>query len=451
MTDLRRQRRDGQRGFALLLIFAFAAIAAIGIYLELPRAVFESARAKEELLVERGQQYQLAIRRYYVKNKTYPQSLEALEETAGLRYLRRRYKDPMTGEEDWRLIHIGPAGYTDSKVHKPVDPTAEQKEVRSSSISEGYQVGQQVSAGGDKGIQGVAMRRRPGDHLTPGAELATEPPPDPNAAPVDPNAPPPGELDAAGNPPEEAPAEGEAENANDPNAPPPPPPTPGGESFVPNPANPPVPGAQPGTPVPGITSNPLFGVSPVSNPGGGPQPPNPANPAIRAINNLLTNPRQSGPGTPGAAVPTGGAPNPVLGAANQQAGGFTGGIAGVASKYEGEGIKLINERSKIDEWEFLFDYRQMQQNAAGAQAAGGVPGQQSAAPGSPGAFGGGSQAPGSGPRPGGNPSSGQSGGQSGGGGIFGGNATGGIFGGGGSATPTPKPTPAPAPPKRPRP
>jgi hypothetical protein len=31
------------------------------------------------------------------------------------------------------------------------------------------------------------------------------------------------------------------------------------------------------------------------------------------------------------------------------------GIAGVASKYEAEGIMVINQRRKINEWEFIFD------------------------------------------------------------------------------------------------
>jgi hypothetical protein len=32
-----------------------------------------------------------------------------------------------------------------------------------------------------------------------------------------------------------------------------------------------------------------------------------------------------------------------------------GGIAGVASKYEAEGIMVINDRTAINEWEYIFD------------------------------------------------------------------------------------------------
>jgi len=55
------------------------------------------------------------------------------------------------------------------------------------------------------------------------------------------------------------------------------------------------------------------------------------------INNLLTQPRPGG-------MPTG-MPGATIG----------GGVAGVASKYEAEGIMVINQRTKINEWEYIFD------------------------------------------------------------------------------------------------
>ena len=55
------------------------------------------------------------------------------------------------------------------------------------------------------------------------------------------------------------------------------------------------------------------------------------------IGNLVTQPRPGG-------MPTG-MPGATLG----------GGIAGVASKYEAEGIMVINDRTAINEWEYIFD------------------------------------------------------------------------------------------------
>jgi len=57
------------------------------------------------------------------------------------------------------------------------------------------------------------------------------------------------------------------------------------------------------------------------------------------ISNLLTTPRQ---------------PPSQLGGTPQ--GGGTG-LAGVASNAKGEGIHLINERSKYQEWEFVYDLK----------------------------------------------------------------------------------------------
>jgi hypothetical protein len=63
-------------------------------------------------------------------------------------------------------------------------------------------------------------------------------------------------------------------------------------------------------------------------------------------------------GTPAqsAASPFGSATNntgtPITGTTGQVIGG---GIAGVATKIDGEGIKLYNERTKYKEWEFIYD------------------------------------------------------------------------------------------------
>src|SRR5947209_5107332 len=115
---MRRRKQEG--GFALLLVFALSAAIAIMIYSELPRAAFESQRAKEELLIERGHQFTRAIQLYASAFKKYPNSLDDLEKNTKQRFLRRRYIDPMTGKDEWRLVHVNAVGVlTDSKVTKP--------------------------------------------------------------------------------------------------------------------------------------------------------------------------------------------------------------------------------------------------------------------------------------------------------------------------------------------
>jgi hypothetical protein len=121
----RRSRSDSERGFALLFIFVLMAGIAIGMLMELPRVAFETQREREEMLIERGEQYQRAIGLYVKTIKRYPAKIEDLESTNNMRFLRRRYIDPMTGKDEWRLIHVGPNGQLlDSLVKKPTQTTA---------------------------------------------------------------------------------------------------------------------------------------------------------------------------------------------------------------------------------------------------------------------------------------------------------------------------------------
>jgi hypothetical protein len=112
--------RGAERGSALLIVFVFAAIIAIMLYKELPVAVFEARRQKEQLLVDRGNEYVHAIRLYVRKIGRYPGSIDQLEDTNRMRFLRHKFKDPFTGKDDWRLLHAGPGGaLLDSKISTP--------------------------------------------------------------------------------------------------------------------------------------------------------------------------------------------------------------------------------------------------------------------------------------------------------------------------------------------
>ena len=110
MRKLTPSRYRQDRGFALLVVLAMAAAVALLLYKELPRAVFESQRTKEDMLVERGEEYKTGIRRYYAKFRRPPATMDELESSNGIRFLRRRYKDPFTGKDEWKLIKIDGAG-----------------------------------------------------------------------------------------------------------------------------------------------------------------------------------------------------------------------------------------------------------------------------------------------------------------------------------------------------
>ncbi len=111
--------RRGERGFALLVVMLMAAAIAFSLYIQIPRYAFETMREREQLLQDRGNQYKRAIQVYYGVNKRYPARLEDLEKSNDKRFLRRRYKDPMTGKDEWRLIHTNGSALTDSLVQKP--------------------------------------------------------------------------------------------------------------------------------------------------------------------------------------------------------------------------------------------------------------------------------------------------------------------------------------------
>ena len=73
-----------------------------------PTKCRRSARWKRNSIF-RGEEYARAIQKFYRKFGVYPPSIDALVQTNGLRFLRRVYKDPITGK-DFRVISIGPDG-----------------------------------------------------------------------------------------------------------------------------------------------------------------------------------------------------------------------------------------------------------------------------------------------------------------------------------------------------
>ena len=139
-----------------------ASIIAISLYVVLPRVSFEAQRDKEGLLIERGEQYERGIELYVRKFKRYPAKMEDLDNANGIRFLRHHYTDPMTGKDEWRLIHAGPGGVLlDSLVKKDTDK--DKKQATQSSISE------LLGTGGlpepTEGAANPALRKRPSDQL----------------------------------------------------------------------------------------------------------------------------------------------------------------------------------------------------------------------------------------------------------------------------------------------
>lgn len=177
------KRRNGESGFALLLIFVLAAGIAIAMMTQLPRVCFETMRDREQTLIDRGEQYKRGIGLYVKKFGRYPGKIEDLENTNNIRFLRRRYKDPMTGKDEWRMVHAGPGGVLlDSLVKKQPGVGPDGKPLQGSNMG---QSGTTSGLGTGSSFTGLGnasgMNANPGN--TTGATGA-------NGAPVDPNAPP---------------------------------------------------------------------------------------------------------------------------------------------------------------------------------------------------------------------------------------------------------------------
>src|ERR1700688_542166 len=100
-----------EQGYVLLAMLLVVAMMAITATIALPAISFEIRRDRELEMVHRGVQYSRAIRAYYKKFGRYPTRLEDLDNTNNLRYLRKHYKDPITGQ-DFKLLHYGEPGVT---------------------------------------------------------------------------------------------------------------------------------------------------------------------------------------------------------------------------------------------------------------------------------------------------------------------------------------------------
>jgi type II secretory pathway pseudopilin PulG len=100
-----------QRGYMLITLMLAVALVTIGLLTVLPDIAQQIRRDREEELCHRGTEYMRAIQRYYRKFGRYPTRIEDLENTDNIRFLRKRYKDPLsldpqTGRyRDFKILH----------------------------------------------------------------------------------------------------------------------------------------------------------------------------------------------------------------------------------------------------------------------------------------------------------------------------------------------------------
>jgi type II secretory pathway pseudopilin PulG len=96
-----------EEGFVLIAVLFFVAILMISLTVALPKVKQELQRDREIETMHRGKEYVRAVRLYYRRFGTYPTSIDALVMTNNIRFLRKRYTDPITGKDDWKPILLG--------------------------------------------------------------------------------------------------------------------------------------------------------------------------------------------------------------------------------------------------------------------------------------------------------------------------------------------------------
>jgi type II secretory pathway pseudopilin PulG len=107
--------RLDDRGYILVVLLVGMAISAIWLAAALPVWRQQAQRERETELIFRGQQYARAVALYYKKFGTLPTDVDTL---VSQRFLRRKWKDPITGD-DFNVLYAGGATPGDSSGTSP--------------------------------------------------------------------------------------------------------------------------------------------------------------------------------------------------------------------------------------------------------------------------------------------------------------------------------------------
>jgi type II secretory pathway pseudopilin PulG len=103
----RFRRRANQSGYVLMVIMFLMVLLIVGLLATAPAIKTQIQRDREQEMIHRGAQYSRAIKKYFKKFGRYPGTLSQLENTNNIRFLRKQYKDPMSPDGKWRLLHVG--------------------------------------------------------------------------------------------------------------------------------------------------------------------------------------------------------------------------------------------------------------------------------------------------------------------------------------------------------
>ena len=102
-----RRKASSEAGYLYLVILLLVVFMVIGALALGPAVTGELKRERENEMIHRGVQYSRAVKKYYKKFGAYPTTVDQLLNTNNIRFLRQKYKDPMSAKGEWRLLHYG--------------------------------------------------------------------------------------------------------------------------------------------------------------------------------------------------------------------------------------------------------------------------------------------------------------------------------------------------------
>jgi type II secretory pathway pseudopilin PulG len=106
-NTIRRPGKPGEEGYLLLSIMFLLFLLLLSLSVAAPKLARSIQRDRDVETMERGKQYIRAVQLYYRKFHAYPPSVDALVKSNDIRFLRKKYTDPITGKDDWKPILFG--------------------------------------------------------------------------------------------------------------------------------------------------------------------------------------------------------------------------------------------------------------------------------------------------------------------------------------------------------
>ncbi len=104
---MRRPVPPSEQGYIMLIAIFLMALVVISLAIAAPRVAKSIQRDRDLETFHRGMQYRRAIQLYYRTFKAYPPNVDALVETNKVRFLRKKYIDPITNKADWKPVLFG--------------------------------------------------------------------------------------------------------------------------------------------------------------------------------------------------------------------------------------------------------------------------------------------------------------------------------------------------------